>query len=321
MPFPPTTPRPAASATAHRAVPPRAMPAVLGDARDRRLWLCIATSTLLTLCLVRGAGLSITGATPFLLCGLAAVALRLAGPLLVPTRAAALPEAAGHYAAFMLIALTGATASYPISALTIGFHDAGLQRIDTLLGFDWLRWYRVVASHPALQWLGLAAYRSIYVTPALLLGYHAATGRRDAARRFLATFWLAAVLTLALFAFLPAVGPFSYLWRGPIPYWPDSQQWQIGMIPLLRSVAERTIDFAHLHGLVSAPSFHTAAAVLYIHAAWPIRRLRWPLLTLNAAMLLSTPVEGTHYLSDMLIGAVVAVAAVVIVRRALPDAA
>ena len=88
MPFPPTTPRPAASATAHRAVPPRAMPAVLGDARDRRLWLCIATSTLLTLCLVRGAGLSITGATPFLLCGLAAVALRLAGPLLVPTRAA-----------------------------------------------------------------------------------------------------------------------------------------------------------------------------------------------------------------------------------------
>ena len=45
------------------------------------------------------------------------------------------------------------------------------------------------------------------------------------------------------------------------------------------------------------------------------------MLTLNAAMLLSTPVEGTHYLSDMLIGAVVAVAAVVIVRRALPDAA
>jgi len=42
--------------------------------------------------------------------------------------------------------------------------------------------------------------------------------------------------------------------------------------------------------------------------------LRAPLVAVNAAMLLSTPVEGTHYLIDMILGAVVAVVAIVAVR-------
>ena len=46
--------------------------------------------------------------------------------------------------------------------------------------------------------------------------------------------------------------------------------------------------------------------MLYIACAWPYRRLRWPVFAVNAAMLLSTPVEGTHYLADMLAGAAVA---------------
>ena len=118
-----------------------------------------------------------------------------------------------------------------------------------------------------------------------------------------------------LYALMPAVGPFSFLWHGAIPYMPESEQWQQGLIPALRDHSVRVIDLAHLRGLVSAPSFHTAAAVIYIRAAWPIRSLRWPVLALNAAMLLSTPVEGTHYLADMLIGAAVATAMLYLVER------
>ncbi|WP_447406232.1 phosphatase PAP2 family protein, partial [Clostridium perfringens] len=68
-------------------------------------------------------------------------------------------------------------------------------------------------------------------------------------------------------------------------------------------------------GLVSAPSFHTASAVLYIATGWPLARLRWPVLTLSGAMLLATPVEGTHYLADMLIGAAVAGVALSLVAK------
>lgn len=47
-------------------------------------------------------------------------------------------------------------------------------------------------------------------------------------------------------------------------------------------------------------------------------RLRWPVLALNTAMLLSTPVEGTHYLIDILLGTIVAMAAIATLHRLMP---
>jgi hypothetical protein len=216
---------------------------------------------------------------------------------------------------FTLISLMGATATYPLSAGTHGFVDPALQRIDALLRFNWIAWYDVVAAHRSLQLLGTAAYESIFLSPAILLGYFAWTGQRAAARGFIAAFWLAAILSLTLFPFLPAEGPLAFLWRGPIPYMPESALWQMSLIPELRQHSMSHVDLGALRGLVSAPSFHTASAILYIAAAWPFRRLRWPLLVLNLAMLLSTPVEGTHYLADMIAGALVAVTALGIVAE------
>ncbi|QCB42110.1 phosphatase PAP2 family protein [Sphingomonas sp. PAMC26645] len=232
--------------------------------------------------------------------------------------ARAVADCAEYFGVFTMLALMGAVASYPVAALTHGFHDAALQRIDALLHFDWLAWYRLVAETPVLQTLGLAAYRSIYLTPAILFATFAYTGDRVAAHRFLATFWLTAIGTLILYAFMPAIGPFSYLWHQPIAYMPESEQWQHGLIPALRDHSVRVVDLGHLRGIVSAPSFHAAAATLYINAAWRLPRLRWPVLALNAAMLLSTPVEGTHYLIDILLGTIVALAAIATLHRLMP---
>jgi len=251
---------------------------------------------------------------PFCAAAVLALVLRFGLPRTGWRHAAPLARFSEYAALFMLISLMGATASYPVSGLTHGYADAKLHRIDLALGFEWVAWYKCVAAHPALQVLGTAVYRSIYVTPAILLGVAAWTGRHDRAYHFLATFWLAAFITLCLFSLMPAVGPFSYLWHGPITYMPESELWQPGLIPALRAHSVHVVDLGQLRGLVSAPSFHTAAAVLYIVAAWRVPSLRWPLLTLNALMLLSTPVEGTHYLSDMILGAIVAVTALVLVR-------
>ena len=227
--------------------------------------------------------------------------------------AAALRDGAGYYAVFTLIALTGAVASYPLAALTHGYADQTLQRIDTALGFDWLAWYRTVADHRPLQILGIACYESIYLTPAILLGWFARTGQRREAHRFLAGFWLAAVLTLALFTLMPAIGPLSYLWRGAVPYMPVSETWQSNLIPALRAHTIHAVDLGALRGLVSAPSFHAAAGTLYLRTIWRTPPLRRWLTWLVAAMLLATPVEGTHYLIDMIIGAAVAMLAMEIV--------
>ena len=215
-------------------------------------------------------------------------------------------DMAEYYGLFIAIALTGAIASYPVSAMTSDFVDEGLAQADALLHFDWVAWYQLVAAHRSLQIIGTALYQSIYASPAILLGWFAWSGERGAARRFLAAFWVSAALALMLFRFMPAVGPLATLWHGPMPYVPESGLWMDQMIPELRLHMVHVIDLGALRGLVSAPSFHTASAVLYIAAAWPYRTLRWPLLALNVGMLLSTPVEGTHYLIDMILGAAVA---------------
>lgn len=187
---------------------------------------------------------------PFYISGVVLLGLRFGlrnGPW---RHARAVADCAEYYGVFTLLALMGAVASYPVAALTHGFHDAALQRIDALLHFDWLAWYRLVAATPILQSLGLAAYRSIYLTPATLFATFALTGDRVAAHRFLATFWLTAVGTLILYAFMPAIGPFSYLWHQPIAYMPESEQWQHGLIPALRDHSVRVVDLGHLRGIV-----------------------------------------------------------------------
>lgn len=274
----------------------------------------LAASAIVLTVLMRRAGLTIDPYShsniPYLAAGLFALALRVTSASLPWRHARAIGACAEYYALFTFMALMGAVASYPLSGLTHGYHDAALQRVDDALRFDWLACYRTVAAHPTLQVAGIVAYRSIYLTPAVLLGYFAATGRRAEAYRFLALFWLTAVVTLALFSLMPAVGPFSYLWHGPIPYMPDSELWQPDLIPQLRDHGVRVVDLGQLRGLVSAPSFHAAAATLYVATAWPIARLRWPLLWVNAAMLVSTPVEGTHYLADIILGIAVAACAI-----------
>lgn len=223
-------------------------------------------------------------------------------------------DAAEYYGLFSGICLVGALAAYPVSAISTGFADASLQRIDDVLRFDWMAWYRFVADHPTIQWSGRVVYESIYLSPAVLLGYFAWAGRKAEARLFILSFWAAATITLVVFAFVPAKGPLALLWRGPLPYVPASALYQAELIPGLRSHILHRINLSELQGPVSFPSFHAASAVLYMYAAWPVRPLRWPIVIVNLAMLLATPVEGTHYLIDIIAGAVVALAAMAITR-------
>ena len=279
----------------------------------------IVASVIVVGVLMAGAGMTVSpwaaSDRPYYFCGILALALRYALRRSSHRVANTICDCAVTWPMFTLIALVGAISSYPLAAHSHGYADAALERIDLTLHFDWLAWYETVAAHPALQLACRLAYESIYVSPALLLGYFAWSGRRLEARAFLASFWLAAVMTLVLFRFMPAVGPLAFLWHGPVPYMPESALWQPMLIPELRHNAVHSIDVGSLRGLVSAPSFHTAAAVLYIAAARRVRRLRVPLTLLNAAMLVATPVEGTHYLTDMIAGALVALTALGLHQR------
>lgn len=230
---------------------------------------------------------------------------------------AALRAAVSTISIFAALALTGAMASYPVAALTSGFHDPMLHRIDSFLGFDWVALYAFVATHASLQLVGVLAYRSIYLIPITLFVYWAVTNQQQVSNRFILEFWLAAVVTLVLFIFMPAAGPLAYLWHGNIPYMPDSELCQPQLIPELRLETVRAINMGKLCGLVSAPSFHAVAAVLFIRSGFRVGRMKWPVLVLSTAMLAATPIEGTHYLIDILIGVAVAIFVLGVVQLAV----
>lgn len=310
-------------ATVYRPDIPAPIVAATTDRGIAPVWIAtgvFATFAILAL-MMRHAGLTVDpwarSTIPFYVAALLAIGARTMLPGSGWRHARIVSDCAEYYGIFTAIALMGAVSCYPVSALTQGYADAKLQAVDAFLHFDWVAWYGAVAGSTTLQVLGTAAYRSIFVSPAVLLAYYAITAQRAEAHRFIFTFWFAAIITLALFKFMPAVGPFSYLWHAPIAYMPESELWQPDLIPQLRAHLVHVVDLGQLRGLVSAPSFHACAATLYAAAAWRVARLRWPLLAVNGAMLLSTPVEGTHYLADILLGMLVAAVSLLAVHHAL----
>jgi hypothetical protein len=241
---------------------------------------------------------------------------RITGPRPSP----AVSHCAEDVVIFMTMSLAGATASYAVAACTQGWTDNAMVRLDHAMGFDWRNIYALTAAHPALQISGRITYASIYASPAILLLTFARAGQRVEARMFLSSFWVAAILSLCLFRFMPTLGPLSHMWQGAIPYMPTSGVYQAELIPLLREHQMHFIDLGELRGLVGPPSFHACCAMLYILAARSTGPLRAPITLLNVAMLFAIPVEGTHYAVDLVGGmavALVANAVVTILARSL----
>ena len=74
----------------------------------------------------------------------------------------------------------------------------------------------------------------------------------------------------------------------------------------LRSGVERHISLDALHGLVAFPSYHGTLSALVVISLWSFRFWRWPALVLNFCVILATPVDGGHHLTDALAGVGVA---------------
>jgi membrane-associated phospholipid phosphatase len=147
------------------------------------------------------------------------------------------------------------------------------------------------------------------------------TGRLLWLRAYMLAFVFAALVTIALSAVLPAAGVWLHygLTEADARVVPVvSTVWPV--FTGLRDGTLRALVALGAEGVITFPSLHAALAVILIAALWPIRVLRWPILVLNTVMLAATPIDGAHYLIDVLAGVAVAVlsllAAWVVVARA-----
>ena len=74
---------------------------------------------------------------------------------------------------------------------------------------------------------------------------------------------------------------------------------------MLRHGEIRTISPDYFKGYITFPSFHAAAAAIFVWAGWHTR-LRWFLLVLNVAMAFTAMSVGAHYMVDIIGGVALA---------------
>lgn len=213
-------------------------------------------------------------------------------------------------AQLVVFAAVGAPLSYIAAAAGAGIplQDHVFDAMDRALGFDWMALLRWLNDAP-VTFAGLRLiYGSLLPQMAIAVLCLAFTGRLLWLRTIMLTFILATLVTIAISAALPAAGVWLHygLTEADARAVPVvSTVWPV--FTGLRDGSVRALVAVGAEGVITFPSLHAALAVIMIAALWPIATLRWPILALNVGMLISTPIDGAHYLVDILAGIVIAV--------------
>lgn len=179
-------------------------------------------------------------------------------------------------AAFTALTYSLATAPFP-------FADDLLRKADNLIGFDAARF---VAECPEV-WRGffqVVYYSIIPVTVLVLL---------VGDTRFVGHFMVCALITAAIFFFVPALGSCGI--NAPLHY-----QSTVSDLIKLKSGALTSVSWSNANGIITCPSFHVIwALLLFIYWPNPFTAL-FAFLTIPAAVVI-----GQHYLVDCVAGIVI----------------
>jgi hypothetical protein len=195
--------------------------------------------------------------------------------------------------------------------------DDALASADRALGLDWMALFHFYQRHPwiveASNWAYLSMITQNFAIPLLL----AVTAQRRRLWALLIAWCVAGIITTALFPFFPAASAIPYygVRLADLPALDIDWPWHVeSMIVGLR---DGTItDLAQVQvGLVTFPSFHACESILFLWAIWETRWFRYPMALLNIAMLLSTPIRGSHYFIDVIGGVILAIIAISLAVR------
>lgn len=288
----------------------------------RTIWLLIAA---MVICAVAGfavLGLRIDlSSNPTLVaiaCGYSAITLYYTMIRREPQLAVYLVAAAQLF----LVLFVGLLLTYAASAVGLPYWDANLQLADLWLGFDREN-YRNIYTIPGASAVLEAAYLSIQPQTALIPFALILAGQLRRMQQFILAFGLSLFITALIATFIPAMDALFYLDLAPkgIDALPPGTYTHLPTLEALRAKTLTTIPLNNFEGLITFPSFHTASGVLFVWALWRVQYLRLVGLILNALLIASTPISGSHYLIDVIAGGGVAGIAIFISGRFATDRA
>jgi hypothetical protein len=219
----------------------------------------------------------------------------------------------GSAAQLFLITALMTPLTYIAAAVDLPLYDASLAALDRALGLDWRGYLAFVNERPWLIGYLALGYALIawpvFGVPVLL----GATRRFSRLQQFTFAFALALVATTFISTLVPALGAYQQLGLSPSDYshiTPGGYLDQLRDFPRVRDGTLRELDIIHLVGIITFPSFHAAACVLYLWALWAIWWMRPIMVLSNGLMLFATPIGGGHYFVDVFAGIGIAVLAI-----------
>lgn len=200
--------------------------------------------------------------------------------------------------------------------------DARLARWDSAIGFDWLAFVNWVdRSALAVAWLKMA-YASLIpqvIALVLALGF---TNRLAELRTVMLAAIAAGAVTVILSSLFPAVGNYVHLGLSANDFShvdPFAGDVHMRDFNALRDGSAELLVLGKMEGIITFPSYHAGLSVVTLWGFWAsgVAWVRWPAILLAASTIVATPVDGGHYLVDILAGGAIAVAALVWSKRAI----
>ena len=220
-------------------------------------------------------------------------------------------ESTAQLVAFAAVA---APLSYLAASTPLPLQDAIFDAMDHALGFDWKELLALMNRWPGFFEFMRVVYLSLTIQMTAVVLFLGLTGRLPWLRVYMLAFIFAAVLTIALSAMLPAEGVWLHygLKADPAAMPVSHSSWPV--FHGLRDGSFRLLMAIGSEGIITFPSLHAALAVILIAAFWPVPIARWLSVAVNSVMLAATPIDGSHYLVDVLAGIVIAILCIVAAR-------
>ncbi|TPK70299.1 phosphatase PAP2 family protein [Mesorhizobium sp. B2-4-15] len=229
--------------------------------------------------------------------------------------AAAFENIAIFLLAFIPMSVASCLFMYLASSTARPRLDAYLVDADKALGFDWPSALAYANSFPMAAAVLVFCYAALTWQIPIVVLWHACVNGRRRLLEFCAVLFASSVLTAITMAAVPVDGPYLYFKPAASLY---DHFTNAGLSHATTVEALRSGPFIFLIsktvGITCFPSFHTTLGIVITYA---LRRTPFffPVAIVNALMIVSTVPEGGHYLVDVIAGGLVAVAAIVGVRR------
>ncbi len=216
--------------------------------------------------------------------------------------------------------------SYLCARFNFPLLDEKFIAADRLLGFDWMIWLYWMSARPNIADILSACYWVFSMQAVALLCLLYAFKHIERAQIYIASFILTCAITALLSGLFPAVGAYVHYNLLPADYpniFPAAPRVHEATLLQLRDHSFNVLPWLqNVKGLITFPSFHAAAAILFMYAGFAFRRVRLLLIALNVGMIVSTPIDGGHYLVDVISGiAIASLSLALIIRLSRPKAA